>query len=68
MEGTSQLIWGILFGALGLGFFTYGRKQKAVVPLITGIALFIIPYFISSLYVLVLAGAALVALSYFVKI
>ena len=68
MEATSQLIWGILFGALGLGFFTYGRKQKAVVPLITGIALFIIPYFISSLYVLVLAGAALVALPYFVKI
>ena len=68
MEGISQLVWVILFGALGLGFFTYGRKQKAVVPLITGISLFIIPYFISNLYVLVFAGAALVALPYFVKI
>ena len=41
MEGTSVLIWGVLFGAMGLGFFTYGKRQKAVVPLFTGIALFI---------------------------
>jgi hypothetical protein len=68
MEGTSLLIWGVLFGALGIGFFTYGRKQKAVVPLITGIALFIFPYFISNVYMLVIVGAILVALPYFVKI
>ena len=67
MEGTSLLIWGIMFGAIGLGFFTYGRRQKAVVPLITGIALFIIPYSISNVYLLVIAGAALVALPYFVR-
>jgi hypothetical protein len=68
MEGTSLLIWGVLFGALGVGFFTYGRKQKAVVPLITGIALFVFPYFISNVYMLVIVGAVLVALPYFVKI
>ena len=67
MEGTSLLIWGIMFGAIGLGFFTYGRRQKAVVPLLAGIALFIFPYFISNVYMLVIAGAALVALPYFVK-
>ena len=68
MEGTSLLIWGVMFGAIGLGFFTYGRRQKAVVPLITGIALFIIPYSISNVYMLVIAGAALVALPYFVRV
>jgi predicted membrane protein len=67
MEGTSLLIWGMLFGAIGLGFFTYGRKQKAVVPLFTGIALFIFPYFISNVYVLVIAGIVLVVLPYFVR-
>jgi hypothetical protein len=67
MEGTSLLIWGIMFGAIGLGFFTYGRRQKAVVPLLAGIALFIFPYFISNVYMLVIAGAALVALPYFVR-
>ena len=67
MEGTSLLIWGVMFGAIGLGFFTYGRRQKAVVPLLAGIALFIFPYFISNVYMLVIAGAALVALPYFVR-
>ncbi len=68
MEGTSLLIWGIVFGAIGLGFFTYGKKQKAVVPLITGIALFMFPYFISNVYMLVIVGVILVALPFFVRI
>jgi len=68
MEGTSLLIWEMIFGAIGLGFLTYGKKQKAVVPLITGIALFIIPYFISNVYMLVIVGAGLVALPYFLRL
>jgi len=68
MEGTSLLIWGMVFGAIGLGFFTYGKKQKAAVPLITGIALFMFPYFISNAYMLVIVGVLLVALPYFVRI
>ena len=68
MESTSLLIWGMLFGAIGLGYFTYGKKQKAVVPLFVGIALFIFPYFISNIYVLVAAGVILVVLPYFVRI
>jgi len=68
MEGTSLLIWGMLFGAVGLGFFAYGKKQKAVVPLFTGVALFIFPYFISNVYMLVMVGVVLVVLPYFVRI
>jgi len=68
MEGTSLLIWAVLFGAIGLGFFAYGRKQKAVVPLFAGVALFTFPYFVSNVYMLVLIGAVLVALPYFVRI
>jgi len=68
MESTSQLVWGMLFGAIGVGFFVYGKRQKAIVPLVTGIALFIFPYFISDVYVLVLVGAALLALPWFVRI
>jgi hypothetical protein len=68
MEGTSLLMWGMVFGAIGVGFFIYGKKQKAFVPLIVGIALCVIPYFISNVYVLVIAGAVLVALPYFVRV
>lgn len=65
---TSWLLWGLLFGSVGLGFFVYGKKQKAVVPLICGLALMIYPYFISNTILLVAIGAALIALPYFVRI
>lgn len=68
MDSTSLLVWGMFFGSIGLGFFIYGRKQKAVVPLFTGIALLVFPYFISNVYLLVTVGVALVALPYFVRI
>ena len=68
MEGTSQLIWGVLFGAIGVGFFTYGKKQRAVVPLFTGIALCVFPYFVSNVYGLVAIGALQMAVPYFVRL
>jgi len=68
MDSTSILIWGMLFGAIGLGFFTYGKKQKAVVPLSVGVALFIIPYVMPNVWMLVIAGVILVAMPYFVRI
>jgi hypothetical protein len=61
------LLWGVLFSSVGLGFFLYGRKQKAAVPLICGMALMVVPYVISSAVVLVVVGAALTAVPYFVR-
>lgn len=61
---TSLLFWGLLFGSIGSGFLVYGKKQKAVVPLICGLALIVVPYFISNVWLLVAAGAALVAVPY----
>jgi hypothetical protein len=68
MDDTSLLIWGMIFGSIGLGFFLYGKKQKAIVPLMTGIALFVFPYFITDLYILILTGMILTVLPYFVRI
>ncbi|NOZ84015.1 MAG: hypothetical protein GXP60_04285 [Epsilonproteobacteria bacterium] len=68
MKGTSLLIWGMLFGAIGFGFFIYGKKQRSVVPLLAGIALFLFPYFISNVYILVIVGVILVAIPYIVRI
>jgi predicted membrane protein len=68
MESTSVLIWGMVFGSIGLGFFIYGKKQKAIVPLVVGIALFIFPYFIADVTMLVVVGAILVVLPYFLRI
>jgi len=68
MQGTSLFVWGMVFGAIGLGFFVYGKKQGAPVPLFTGIGLLLFPYFIPNVYALVIVGAALIALPYFVRI
>ena len=63
----SSLLWGVLFGAVGLGYFAYGRKQRAVVPLLCGVALMVVPYFIADARLLVLVGAAIAAVPYFVR-
>jgi hypothetical protein len=65
--GTS-LFLGVLFGSIGLGFFIYGRKQRKVVPLLCGIVLMIVPYFIPNTLLLFVVGAVLVAVPYFIRI
>jgi hypothetical protein len=64
---ASLLLWSVLFGSLGLGYFIYGKKQGAVVPLLCGLGLMVFPYFISSTWLLVGVGVALAALPYFFR-
>jgi len=68
MDDTATIMWAMLFGAVGVGFIMYGRKQRAAMPLMSGVALCIFPYFITNVYLLVITGAALMALPYFVRI
>ena len=65
---TASLLWGFLFGSVGLGFFMYGKKQQAVVPLVCGVGLMVFPYVVSNLLLLVAIGVALMAIPYFVRI
>ena len=65
---TAALLWGLLFGSIGLGFFIYGRKQRAVVPLICGLALMVFPYLVSNTILLVGIGAVLIAIPYFLRL
>jgi hypothetical protein len=68
MDDETMLLWAVLFSAIGLGYLTYGRRQKAVVPLMTGVALIIFPYFINNLYLMLAVGAALLAVPYFIRL
>ena len=65
---TSTLFWGMLFGSIGLGFFVYGKKQKVIVPLLSGLGLMVFPYFVSNPYALVCIGVLLSVVPLFVKI
>ena len=59
MSGTAALVWGILFGAVGGGYFLYGKKQHEPVPMLCGFALMVFPYIVSSTLMVVLVGASL---------
>ncbi len=65
---TASLLWGLLFGSIGLGFFIYGKKQQAIVPLVCGLALMVFPYFITNTLALVVIGGLLMALPYFFRL
>ncbi len=68
MEDTSVLIWGTLFGGIGIGFFIYGKKQKNPVSLFSGVSLFVIPYFTTDIVALVVGALILMAVPFVVKI
>ncbi|MHB8475155.1 MAG: hypothetical protein ACYDBZ_02570 [Steroidobacteraceae bacterium] len=65
---TEVLLWGLLFGSIGLGYFIYGKKQRAVVPLVCGLGLMIFPYFVPNTMLLVGVGAMLIAIPYFLRL
>jgi hypothetical protein len=67
MGSESSIVWSMFFGAIGVGFFIYGRKQKRLVPFISGIALMVVPYFIEGTGAMVAVCVAFIALPYFVR-
>lgn len=65
---STALLWGLIFSSIGLGFFIYGKRQGAVVPLLCGVALMVYPYFVYDSAMIVTIGAALTAIPYFLRI
>jgi len=61
---TAALVWNVLFGAVGAGYALYGKKQQEPVPLLCGVGLMVFPYFVSSIFWLVVVGAALMAIPF----
>ena len=55
-------LWvGVLAGAIGMGYFIYGKRQAKYVPMIAGVLLCVYPYFVESLLALSVIGLLLVA-------
>jgi len=61
MPSATSLFFGIMAGAVGLGYFAYGKRQSRAVPMVAGIVLSIYPYFVDSLLWLTVIGLALIA-------
>jgi predicted membrane protein len=67
LMSQSLLLTGLLFSTIGLGFFVYGKRQKAIVPLLCGLALMTYVYFITNILLLLCIGVALAAIPYFFR-
>ena len=54
----------VVFGAVGTGYFVYGKKQGKLSALLAGIALCIFPYFVSDFFVQLAIGTVLLAVPF----
>jgi hypothetical protein len=68
MGSSSMIMWSVLFGAIGMGYFVYGKRQRVIVPLCVGMALIVFPYFVASVTTLLIMGIILVAIPYFIRL
>lgn len=67
-DDPTTLLWSVLFGGIGGGFFIYGRRQKRIIPLLSGIGLMVFPYFVTGTFSILTVGSMLMALPYFVRL
>ncbi|HHO55799.1 MAG TPA: hypothetical protein ENK21_05375 [Trueperaceae bacterium] len=68
MFNAATIIWGMIFGLIGSAHFIYGKKRSMIIPLVSGVVLFFIPYFIVNTIVLIMVGLVFVFLPFFWKI
>ena len=59
MPTPEALLGMIIFGAIGMGAFVYGKKSGMIKPMLTGIALIVYPYFVSATWLVFLIGLLL---------
>ena len=61
------LMWGMLFGCIGMGYIMYGRKQRNGIALVAGIVLCGFSYFIPNTILMVIVGVIIAAVPFFIK-
>lgn len=62
------MVFSMLFGSIGMGYLAYGKKRQELIPALAGIALCAFPYFISSIWPMVLIGAALTVAPWLIRL
>lgn len=61
-----NILLSVLLGAIGLGYIVYGWKQMHGMALVSGILLCVFPCFVSSIWLILLIAALLMALPRFI--
>ena len=68
MDMGTIVMLSVLFSAIGAGYVLYGKKQRQVVPLLTGLALCVYPYFFANGYAIVVVGILLTVVPWFLRL
>jgi hypothetical protein len=68
MDIGTIVMLSVFFSSIGAGYFIYGKKQHQCVPLLTGIALCVYPYFLSNGYAIAVVGLILTAVPWFLRL
>jgi hypothetical protein len=67
MDSTTLIMWGVLFGSIGLGYLVYGRRQRRGIALLSGVVLCAFPYVVSNVFLMILIAIIFMALPFFIK-
>ncbi|MFO1367625.1 MAG: hypothetical protein U1F46_01430 [Marinagarivorans sp.] len=62
---TTQLILGLVFSAIGLSYFMYGKKRGNPLVRFTGLGLMVYPYFVDGTLLIIVVGLLLMVLPSF---
>ena len=63
----AELVLGLVFGSIGVGYFIYGRRQGTFMPFVSGLALMAFPYFVEGALATVLVGLVIASLPFVIK-
>ena len=67
MDTGTSLMFSLIFGSIGIGYFIYGKKQVKFMPMIAGIILCVFPYLVSNPYWFAGIGIVLMALPFLIR-
>jgi len=65
---TSTLLLYIFFGSAALAYITYGKSQRKVVALFSGVGLAVLPYFELNMWLMILLSCLIMALPFLIRI
>ncbi len=67
MPSPADLMLNLMLGFVGMAYLLYGRRESALVPMVSGILLLIAPYLVPGTWPQLLVGAVLIALPWVLR-
>jgi hypothetical protein len=64
MFSANFLFASLIWGSVGVAYFIYGKKQDSWIPMIAGLLMIVVSYFIASALLMSLACLGIMALVY----